>query len=391
MPTKINFTKRELEKLPMPTSDRVVYLDQYQHNLLLRVSSAGSKVFYVRRKVNGRSQRIQLGRFPDMSIEQARKAASAILTEIAQGRHPKQAARAARSEPTLAELFQNYITGHAREHCVRVADMEKEFERYLSTWKTKQWSEIRRNDVQLKVRHVRETHGPGSANHMIILMRAAINWNLKQEIISGENPWTSVRQIRIDPRERFLKPDELVRFFRVLAETSDATMRDYVLMSLYTGARRSNVLAMRWDQVDFNLRIWTIPPERVKNKQTHVVPLTSNALSLLKERQDVVKGEWVFPGKVPGHHLVEPKKAWSRILKLAEIEDLRLHDLRRTLASYMAMGNQSLPVIAKALGHKTTAATQIYSRLMSDPVRDAMEKAQTDMFNAVDVFEAEVV
>ena len=137
-------------------------------------------------------------------------------------------------------------------------------------------------------------------------------------------------------------------------------------------------------KIYFNLRIWRIAPEHSKNKESHVVPLTSNALHLLHQRRDKVGGDWVFPGKIKGEHLVEPKKAWYKLLKSAGIEDLRLHDLRRTLASYMAMGNQSLQVIAKALGHKTIPATQIYSRLMSDPVRDAMEKAQSDMLQAID-------
>jgi len=383
MANKINFKKKTLDELPLsPHGQRIEFFDEQQQNLIIRVSHL-NKVFYVRRKVATQDQKIRLGPYPEISIEQARKKALAVLTEFAEGRHPKQVAKTIKGEPTVGELFANYVDGHARHHCVRLKDMQRDFDRYLSDWKDRRHIEIKRSDVQLRVTKVLKEHGPGAANHMIILMRAAMNWNLRNETISGDNPWGTVKQMRIHPRERFLQPDEMGRFFKALEHIKDRTIRDYVLISLYTGARKANVLAMRWDQIDFNLQLWRIPGTSSKNKESLVVPLTSSAIALLKTRKDEVDGAWVFPGKKEGCHLVEPKKAWYKLLESAKISDLRLHDLRRTLASYMAMGNQSLQMIAKALGHKTIAATQIYSRLMADPVRDAMEKAQTDMHNVV--------
>lgn len=376
--TTINFTKRAIEQIEAPTKGRDCYYDEYQHNLMLRVSAA-NKVFYVRRKFNGKSERVHIGRFPDVSIEEARKKAAKILAEFADGKHPQQAARVIAAEPTIEDLYNYYMEGHARQRCSRIKDMEKDFNRYLSDWRYKPHSQIRRSDVQNRINRVLDVNGPGAANHMIILMRSIMNWNLRNEIITGDNPWSGVKTIRIQPRERFLTPDELVRFFKALNERRGEVIYDYVLMSLYTGARRSNILSMSWEHIDLNLRIWRIPPKLSKNKETMVVPLTSNALKILRERLEKADGPWVFPGNVPGQHLMEPKRPWYKLLEDAQIEDFRLHDLRRTLASYMAMGNQSLPVIAKALGHKTIAATQIYSRLMSDPVRDAMEQAQTDI------------
>lgn len=257
--------------------------------------------------------------------------------------------------------------------------MEKDFNRYASDWRYKPYSLIRPGDVQNKINRVLEVNGPGAANHMIILMRSMMNWNLRNEKITGNNPWAGVKSIRIEPRECFLTPQELVRFFRALNERKGEVIYDYVLMSLYTGARRSNILSMSWEHIDLNLRIWRIPPKLSKNKESTVVPLTSNAMKILEERFGKTDGPWVFPGKVAGKHLVEPKRPWYKLLEDAQIKNVRLHDLRRTLASYMAMGNHSLPVIAKALGHKTIAVTQIYSRLMSDPVRNAMEDAQSNI------------
>lgn len=199
-----------------------------------------------------------------------------------------------------------------------------------------------------------------------------MNWNLKNGTIIS-NPWAGVKQYKVQDRERFLRPDEMEAFFVALMK-QDELIRDYVLISLYTGARKSNVFAMRWDQIDLELAVWRIP--LTKNKESQFIPLTSSAVELLKRRFDTRKGPWVFPGRSPEDHLVEPKRPWYKLLNDAKIKDLRIHDLRRTLASKMAMDNQSLQIIGKALGHKSVASTQIYSRLMHDLVRKAMESAQ---------------
>jgi integrase len=349
---KINFTKRNLEGLPIPPSgERHVYFDAYQHNLMLRVSSNGRKVFYVRRKMNGLSERAKLGRFPELSLEQARAKAAAILSELAAGHHPRQAIRKAMAEPTIGELHELYMEGHARQRCVRLYDMQKDFDRYISDWKNLRFSQIRRGDVERRMAHVRAENGPGAANHLLVLMRAVINWNLRNENITGENPWDRIRQYKIQPRERFLHPDELVRFFNALREFRDEPIHDYVLISLYTGARRSNVLAMRWDQIDFNLAIWRIP--LTKNKESHVVPLTKAAVQVLSSRER--NSDWVSPGKDPANHLVEPKRAWYRLLQAAQIEDLRIHDLRsypesRIIRSKIAAGAQNCPLCGSQLG-----------------------------------------
>lgn len=377
MATRINFTKKKLEELPRPTgSTRDVYYDQHVNNLLVRVSSNGALNFYVRRKIGGVSKRVLLGRYPEISIEQARKKAGDVLHGIANNIAISPSVRTSKNkELTVFELFDLYMESYAKDRCVRYNDMRKDFDRYIPDWRKKPHSTITRVEVQQRLNKVRQKNGPAAANHLLILMRAAMNWNLKNGTIT-ENPWAGIKQNKVQARERFLRPDEMSRFFQTL-QTQEELIRDYVLLSLYTGARRSNVLAMRWDEIDFELALWRIP--LTKNKESHFVPLTSSAIELLKRRFAQKTGPWVLPGKGGSHHLVEPKRPWHKLLNEAGIEDLRLHDLRRTLASYMAMDNQSLPIIARALGHKSIASTQIYSRLSNDPVRKAMESAQDEI------------
>jgi integrase len=112
------------------------------------------------------------------------------------------------------------------------------------------------------------------------------------------------------------------------------------------------------------------------------VALSPIVLRLLENRKATSTGEWVFPGRGRTGHLVEPKSAWKRILKRAGLQDLRLHDLRRTLGSWQAATGASLPIIGKTLGHKSLSTTQIYARLNLDPVRLAVNTATDAMLLA---------
>jgi integrase len=209
-------------------------------------------------------------------------------------------------------------------------------------------------------------------------------WGIKYGYHTGENPCNGITKFKTRSRERFIRPDEFERFFNTLKTVTNIPFRDYVYLSLFTGARQGNILSMRWDQIDFDLGLWHIPI--TKNKESQTVPLTDLAIRILKERNENKTSDiWVFPSTGASGHLVEPKTAWAKFLGNAKLEDLRLHDLRRTLGSYMAMNNQSLQIIGKVLGHKSSAATQIYSRLSSDPLKHAMEAAQASMANSTDL------
>lgn len=185
-------------------------------------------------------------------------------------------------------------------------------------------------------------------------------------------------------RERFVQPgDEYLRLEAAINAEPNKTIRDFFWMLLFTACRRSNVLAMSWEQIDFDLALWRIPV--TKNGDSQTVALTPSALEILRRRaEDAWRHEkWVFPSDRKGRstgvlgHLVSPRKAWLRILDRAEITDLRIHDLRRTAGSYMAIQGVSSTIIGKALGHRSPQATATYARLTHEPVRNAMEAAQS--------------
>lgn len=204
----------------------------------------------------------------------------------------------------------------------------------------------------------------------------AIEWGWGQS-----NPAKGVRKFKEQSRDRFLQSDELPRLFKALQLEPNDAVRDYVLLSLFTGARKGNVLSMRWEQINFDRATWAIP--MTKNGESHTVPLVESALQILHIRRARIKTDWVFPSHGVTGHLVEPKKAWKRILERAEIKDLRLHDLRRSLGSWQAVTGASLPVIGKTLAHKHVNTTAIYARLNLDPVRESMDKATKAMLESM--------
>ncbi|WP_341752533.1 MULTISPECIES: site-specific integrase [unclassified Candidatus Tisiphia] len=170
--------------------------------------------------------------------------------------------------------------------------------------------------------------------------------------------------------------EELPGFFQALAEEKNQIMRDFILIALFTGARKDNVLTMRWEHISFADKKWYIPKTKSKNKEPYTVILASIVMKILKKRKGESNSEWVFPSERSSTgHLREPKKAWSRLCQKAGIKDLRIHDLRRTYASWMAISGASQYVIGKALNHKDSRSTEIYAKLNFDPVREFVEKA----------------
>ena len=198
--------------------------------------------------------------------------------------------------------------------------------------------------------------------------------------MKGSNPAKGVRRFTERSRERFLQPDEMPRFLEALAREPNPTFRDFVLIALLTGARRANAQAMRWEEVHLERATWEIPVTKTGDR--HTVPLSPEAVTILRHRKEHSVSEWVFPSHGESGHLVEPKRAWKVLLERAEIQDLRIHDLRRTLGSWQAADGASLSIIGKTLGHKNVSTTAIYARLNLDPVRQAVNSATRAMLTA---------
>lgn len=390
MSKKINFTKTVLLSLKSSTpGQRLVVWDTKVLGLQCRITDKGVATFSLYRRLkNGRSVRITLGKLADISVEQARDQAVQLNAAIARGEDPATARREKREEMTFQELFDEYMRNHARTHKRTWQGDESRYRLYLAKpLGKKKLSDIRRADILSLYNQIcRQVHvwnntplKTATANRVLTTAGGVFQWGVKMEYCA-QNPVRGITKCPDKSRDRFLQPEELSRFFEAVQQEEHSDVRDYVLLSLYTGARQGNILSMRWEEVSFHQGVWRIPT--TKNGDPLVLPLIEEALSILKGRQEN-GSDFVFPGRGKSGHITPPLEGWKRILNRAGIKNLRPHDLRRTLGSWQAIMGSSTLVIGKSLGHKSQAATAIYARLHLDPVRKSIETATAAMLNAV--------
>jgi integrase len=339
----------------------------------------------VYRKINGKPERITLGRYPDLSIEQARHKAMEINVAIAQGRNPNDKRRLEQAEITLGNLFHEYMERYAKLHKKTWKIDEARFKSHLAPWDNKRLSQVTKADIQKLHADMGRNHKV-EANRLLALVSIMFNKAIEFGLWDKLNPVSGIKKFREKSRDRFLQSEELPRFFTALAEEPNETIRDYILMAILTGARRSNLLAMKWEEISWERFEWRIPT--TKNEDPQTVTLSEEAVAILKRRKTAASNQYVFPGSGQTGHLVEPKKGWLRILNDAGIENLRIHDLRRTLGSWQAKTGASLTIIGKSLNHKSLQATAIYARLDLDPVRESVEKATDAILTAAGLKEA---
>jgi integrase len=303
--------------------------------------------------------------------------------EIARGINPAEQRREKHREWTLGELWADYLEHHARVHKRSWRTDELRF-KYLLPWANRKLFSIKRSEVKSLHARLGQDHGHYAANRLLALLRHMLNYAMRERGVRlAENPALGVKPFREEKRERWLAAEELPAFFRAVAEEPNTDIRDYVTLSLLTGARKPNVLSMQWEEVDLGRAVWAIPGVKFKTGKPLVIPLAVQAVEILEARKRAYGHTgFVFPSIGKTGHLVEPKAGWARLLKRAGLENLRLHDLRHTLASWQVAQGVSLAIIGKGLGHNSTATTARYSHLAVDPVRDAMNKACAAMLTA---------
>jgi integrase len=373
---KVNFTKSTITAMVAPETGRTYLHDAKEAGLVLMVTAARRKTFQLYKKHKGRPVRVTLGTWPEITVEQARKKARDAKADLDAGINPNDALRQERQEMTFVDLFNQYMERHAKVRKRTWKEDQNQFDRYLGSLANKKLSTITRKDVAALHGKIGKT-APTAANRLLALLSSAFGRAIEFGLWEGNNPCIGIRRFPEQSRDRFLSADELRRFFEALEQEPNDTARDFFSVALLTGARRANVLEMKWADIDLDAATWRIG--RTKNGTPQTVALVEPVVELLRERKRQATSVFVFPGKGATGHLVEPKRGWSRLCKAAGIENVRIHDLRRTMGSWQAKTGASLPIIGKSLNHKNQTTTAIYARLDLDPVRSAMEKAAAAM------------
>jgi integrase len=369
-----NITKALVEraKAKAPVAGQIFIRDDELTGFALRVTARGVRAFVWEGRVQGRVQRRTLGQYPALTVLQARKRALEIKTKVVNGEDPFAAGEDARRQMTFGELAQAYLERYSKPHKRSWKRDETRLNAHFGRWRTRRLADISREEIGRVQREMAEQNGQCASNRATVLLRSVFNWAINERLFAGANPATGLKFYKENKRERFLSPDELRRVNEALMVETDWRWRAYFPLVLLLGLRKNELLSARWDAVDLGQRTLTIPD--TKAGRSHLLPLPSPAVAMLEELPSRDKSEWIFPSYGKSGHVAEVKGPWSRIRDRAGVADVTVHDLRRTLGSWLAASGHSLPLIGKALNHSNVSSTQIYARLDLAPVRAALEE-----------------
>ena len=364
-----------------PQDREAIIWDREVPGLGLRVTPNGAKSFILKTRIGrGRSAPIKkptLGKVGDLTLDQARIKAREWKVLAASGidptRNKKETGR------TVADLCSEYVEAHVPRKRSGDDDRAKITQHILPRLGRRLVKDVTFSDIERLHRTMRKT--PYAANRTVTLLSTMFSLAVKWDWLD-RNPAKGIERYPEEKRSRFLSSDEINRLSQALvdyvvtAARADQAQKaaDAIRLLMLTGARRSEVLSARWDMFNLDTGVWTKPSSHTKHKKEHRVPMSPSALRLLDEIQHrTVGSHYVFPSRSGSMHphLMELKKSWIKICKLAGLEGLRIHDLRHTYASILVSEGASLPIIGALLGHTQVQTTHSYAHLMDDPLRTA--------------------
>lgn len=385
---RFNFTEAAVASLPYAQPrKRLIYYDTAIKNLVLRVS-ASNKIYYLLKKVGNRTVFHRIGDANNTSLKNARKRMAELIEQTNRGENPNDAKRQIRDSITVQEFFDQYYfpdySKMRKKTETQKMDMVSMRLYVPDDIKRAKMLTLKRADMERMHNETwRRTNSVYSANRGLKLMRQmfnkAIDWGFP-----CTNPAARIKLFPEIKRDRFLQPDELGVFFQEVAKIPNAVSRNFILLSLFMGQRRRNIQALQWSDINFERRVAYI--KTTKNGEPQAVPLSTQAIELLREMETFKTSQWLFPSKQSrSGHLENPQVAWRAMKERAHLTNLRLHDLRRTFASYQAITGSSNEIIGKALGDKSPAVIPIYARLTEDPVRQSIQRAADQMFAAAKI------
>jgi integrase len=386
---KLTFSDSALRKITPPEKGRSFYTDTRQLGLRLSITPNGTMSFQCRAWSHEHRKPITktIGHYPTLPIALARKLVAETLAAIQGGQDIEQQRRDKATEQELDDIFDRYLLEHAKPHKRSWKDDLSRYQLYIKKpFGKRKITEITHHQIANWHRGLISKVKPATANRAFALLSTIYNICLPEH----QNPCKNVKKFKEQSRDRFLQPSELSRFFEAVKNEPNDIVRDYIMLSLFTGARRGNVLAMRWSDINFDLNVWNIPADQSKNAEAITIPLIEEVLEILSKRRKNASSIFVFPGRGKTGHFKEPRKGWQRVCVVAGLASVRLHDLRRTMGSYQTMTGATSTIVGKTLGHKSLAATAIYSRLNTDPVRASMKKAVKAMQIAAEQSEEKI-
>ena len=372
-------TTEFMARLPslVPDTGSVSYFDTDIKGFLLELRASGGATFYFRyRDASGKIRLSRIGRADHVSVSDARAKAHKMKIMLSEGGDPKGESHRFKDIPTLKifvhERYLPYVKTRKRSWRLDEAMLRLHI---LPVFGEQRMNRITCSDIiafQHKVHD--EEYAPGTCNRMLILIKFIYNCAIKWDVLpSGSNPCDAADLFQDNgARERYLTQQEAQTLFQELYNNKNTQVSQIIQLLLYTGARKREILDARWDEIDMNRHILTIPAARSKSKKLRHIPLSDAAISLLQSIPHQSGIPWVFFNPVTKRPLVSIFYAWNSIRKKVGLPDVRLHDLRHSYASFLVNAGRSLYEVQKLLGHHDPKVTMRYAHLSPQAMLEAV-------------------
>ena len=366
-PQKI--TKSYVDKLSTPETGQAFIRDTELKGFAVRITSSGAKSFILEKRIDGKVKRLTLGRYPELTVEQARKEAHKLLGHIAVGRNPAaEKKQEALQGTTLKQAFDDFVKTRKNLKERTLYDYRRVMAVVFADWQDKAITGINKDMVSKRHNKIGVERGEAYANLSMRFLRALFNFAIAQyedgngHSILRENPVMRLTQTRawyrVDRRQTVIKPHQLSPWHEAVMSlkqdqisNQSAMVADYLLFLLFTGLRRQEAATLKWSNIDLDDRSFTLTD--TKNREPLTLPLTDFVFDLLQSRKATTDSEYVFAGDGKAGYLIEPRRQVQKVIQLSEVS-FTLHDLRRTFITIAESIDISAYALKRLVNHKMT-------------------------------------
>ncbi|ATN32987.1 hypothetical protein ACO34A_04125 [Rhizobium sp. ACO-34A] len=374
-------TPKLLDNLPPAEGKRYEVRDELVTGLHIRVSNAGNKVWYLATRVDEKQKRIKLGTYPVLSLKDAREKAQMILRDIQLGTFQQCDVEPEPKVLTLGDVIPQFITRYAQRHTKDWKGTESVLLR-MNGLHRMPVNAIKRGDVTRELERlisdIGEKGGKGTrANRGLAAIKKLYSWCIDQGIVEI-SPVVGLKPlIKEVSRDRYLTYDEIITYWKG-CEAEGYPFEQFGKLLLLTGQRRDEIASMRWSELDLHRGTLTLKAERTKNGTPHIVPLSRQALDILRSIPRFLGSDYVFTstGRTPISGFGRFKDRLDTFVGM-DAEDWRFHDVRRTAATNMAILKVQPHIIEAVLNHKSgivSGVASIYNRhAYFDEKREALQ------------------
>lgn len=364
---KTNVTKLTKIKIDQADPGETVWDSEVVGFHVSKLSSGAGTFKFQYRAADGSQGKIKIGRYPSMTIDEARKIARLYRVEVDKGGNPSKARKEVRAAPTLAEYVAYYCDEYGPQKGLQlttIRDARRVLERFaLPKYGKCKIADLTARDILTMVSQARDLGSVPQANRLRAALSRVCTLAMRDVPTMVRNPVSGVGKYPEGTRRVVMGHHEVQRFLSACASYPDRQAANALLLLLYTGARKNEVLKAKWSQFDLSNAVWTKPVGHVKSKRDHTILLAPQSVELLVNMHSIRSSEWVFPGRDENKPRYDLKRPWKTICEAADLNSYRIHDLRRTLASFMISTQSDIATVGLALGHTQTQTTLRYAML----------------------------